>query len=149
MSFSNCELFYEGWRFEECAELTKEINSGEIVFFNEKQSSILWSIFVSQKCKHMMKMNMDEFSKIERYDVSFENKNSAGDLFSQFEKMAGKPLNALVFFGEKYLCSTPFYLLKKYWDHFFLPSDENTVVIAGDNKYFIFSYEERFFLVTR
>ena len=149
MSFSNNEVFYEAWRFEECPELLKEIELGSIVFFSEKQSSILWSMYVSQNEKHMMKVDFKIFSNVEHYDVDFENKKSADKFFCRFQELAKNPLNVLVFFGEKYLCVTPFYLFKEYWNHFFLPSDENTVVVTEKNNHFIFSYEERLFIVTR
>ncbi|MFO6296774.1 hypothetical protein [Rahnella selenatireducens] len=149
MCFSSEHDFYEAWRFEDCDDLMQAMHSGDIVFFNEKQSNILWSMFISPNERHMMKVGLKEVLKIDHYDVDFEDDKSASELFFDFEKVLPAISNVFVFFSAKCLCIAPYSLLKKYWNYFFLPSDETTVVVTESNSHFIFSYEERFFLVTR
>lgn len=149
MSFSEYEEFFEIWRFEECSELMQAVQRGDIMLFNKEQSKILWSMFVSPNVKHLMRMDMKVFSKIEYCDVDFDRKESADDLFYRFNKLSDHPQYVFLFFGEKHLCITPYSLLQKYWNYCFLPSDETTIIITPQNKHFLFSYEERFFIVTR
>ncbi|MDA8481394.1 hypothetical protein NNO04_22450, partial [Citrobacter sp. Awk 4] len=80
MSFSEYEDFFEIWRFEECPDLMQAVKCGDIIFFSKEQSKTLWSMFVSSNVKHLMKMDMRIFSKIERYDVDFDRKESADEL---------------------------------------------------------------------
>ena len=149
MSFSEYEDFFEKWRFVECSELMQAVQCGDIIFFNKEQSKILWSMFVSPSVKHLMRMDMKVFSNIEYCDVDFDRKESADDLFYRFNELSDCPQSVFLFFGEKHLCITPYSLLQKYWNYYFLPSDETTIIITPQNKYFLFSYEERFFIVTR
>ncbi|OSL96487.1 hypothetical protein EBCG_04532 [Escherichia marmotae] len=149
MSFSEYEEFFEIWRFEECSELMQAVQRGDIMLFNKEQSKILWSMFVSPNVKHLMRMDMKVFSKIEYCDVDFDRKESADDLFYRFNELSDHPQYVFLFFGEKHLCITPYSLLQKYWNYCFLPSDETTIIITPQNKHFLFSYEERFFIVTR
>ncbi|EGW1917086.1 hypothetical protein D1K53_22745 [Salmonella enterica] len=149
MSFSKGKDFFEMWRFEECPDLVRAVECGDIILFNQEQSKILWSMFVSSNAKHLMRMDMNIFSKIEHYDVDFDRKESADKLFCKFNELSGYPQSVFLFFSEKYLCITPYVTLQKYWNHYFLPSDETTIIITPKNSHFLFSYEERFFIVTR
>ncbi|EOU9560891.1 hypothetical protein ACOJCY_001958 [Cronobacter dublinensis] len=141
--------FYEIWRFEECPELIKALDRGDIILFDKEQSKMLWSMFVSSNVRHLMRMDMNSFSKIESYDVDFEVKESANGLFSQFHEACDYPQNVFLFFSDKYLCALPYTIIHNYWNELFLPSDETTIVITPKNSHFLFSYEERFFIVTR
>ncbi|WP_213355026.1 hypothetical protein [Citrobacter freundii] len=149
MSFSENKNFFEIWRFEECPDLMKAVECGEIIFFDKEQSKTLWTMFVSSNKRHLMELDMTVFSKIEQYDVDFDENKSAEDLFLKFDELSDRPQFVFLFFSEKYLCVTPYFLLKKYWNYYFLPSDETTIVITAKNEHFLFSYEERFFIVTR
>jgi len=151
MSFSENESkdFFEAWRFEECPDLMKAIECGDIVLFNKEQSRVLWSMLISSSKRHLMEMDMNIFSKIDHYDIDFDRKESANELFLKFDELSGYPQFVFLFFSEQYLCITPYYLLKKYWNYYFLPSDETTIITTIKNNHFLFSYEERFFIVTR
>lgn len=151
MSFSENESkdFFEAWRFEECPDLMKAIECGDIVLFNKEQSRVLWSMLISSSKRHLMEMDMNIFSKIDHYDIDFDRKESANELFLKFDELSGHPQFVFLFFSEQYLCITPYYLLKKYWNYYFLPSDETTIITTIKNNHFLFSYEERFFIVTR
>jgi hypothetical protein len=149
MSFFNDASFFEAWRFEKCPDLMKEVRSGRITFFDKAQSKTIWSMFVSQNENHLMAVNMDQFLNMDRYDVDFSDKKSANKLFSIFNDLSGYPEIVFLFFSEKYLCATPFFILQEYWNHLFLPSDETTIVITAKNSHFLFSFEERFFIATR
>lgn len=149
MCFSENKDFFESWRFENCPELMGAVECGDIIFFNKEQSQALWSMFVSSHARHLMELDMNIFSRIEQYDVDFDEKESADELFLKFNEISEHPGYVFLFFNEKHLCITPYYLLQKYWNHYFLPSDETSVVITAKNDYFLFSYEERFFIVTR
>ncbi|HFL5522389.1 TPA: hypothetical protein ACG4A5_003519 [Salmonella bongori] len=149
MSFSENKDFFEAWRFEECPDLMSAVEGGDIILFNKEQSKILWSMLISSNKKHLMEMDMNIFLKMERYDVDFDRKESADELFLKFSELSGCPQFVFLFFSEKYLCITPYYLLQKYWNYYFLPSDETTIITTAKNDYFLFSYEERFFIVTK
>ncbi|MGG8166424.1 hypothetical protein PGO42_06625 [Klebsiella aerogenes] len=149
MCFSENKDFFESWRFENCPELMDAVECGDIIFFNKEQSQALWSMFVSSHARHLMELDMNIFSRIEQYDVDFDEKESADELFLKFNEISEHPGYVFLFFSEKHLCVTPYYLLQKYWNHYFLPSDETSIVITAKNDYFLFSYEGRFFIVTR
>ncbi|ECV1173609.1 hypothetical protein ED387_22650, partial [Salmonella enterica subsp. enterica serovar Worthington] len=143
MSFSKDKNFFEMWRFEECYDLMRAVECGDIILFNKEQSKTLWSMFVSSNAKHLMRMDMNIFSKIEHYDVDFDRKESADELFCKFYELSGYPQSVFLFFSEKYLCITPYITLQKYWNYYFLPSDETAIIITPQNSHFLFSYEER------
>ena len=149
MSFSDNKNFFESWRFEDSPDLKDAVKCGDIVLFDKEQSQILWSMFVSSNARHLMELDMNIFSRIEHYDVDFDEKESADELFFKFNEISGYPKYVFLFFSEKHLCITPYYLLQKYWNYYFLPSDETSIVITAKNDYFLFSYEERFFIVTK
>ena len=149
MSFSDNWDFFEAWRFEECPELIRAVESGEIIFFSKKQSKILWSILISSDKKHLMEMDMGFFSKVEKNNVDFQNNKSADNIFEKFNEMISPSKFVFLFFSESYLCITPFSLLHKYWNEFFLPSDETTIVTTVGNDNFLFSYEESFFIAKK
>lgn len=80
MSFSKDRDFFEMWRFEECPDLVWVVACGNITLFNQEQSKTLWSMFVSSNAKHLMRMDVNIFSKIEHYDVDFNRKESTDEL---------------------------------------------------------------------
>ncbi|EHP1086111.1 hypothetical protein KN938_003889, partial [Salmonella enterica subsp. enterica serovar Worthington] len=59
MSFSKDKNFFEMWRFEECYDLMRAVECGDIILFNKEQSKTLWSMFVSSNAKHLMRMDMN------------------------------------------------------------------------------------------
>lgn len=106
-------------------------------------------MLISSDKKHLMEMDIGFFSKIEQNNVDFSNKESATNIFRKFDKMIGHSKYVFLFFSESCLCITPFLLLQKYWNEFFLPSDETTIVTTAKNDSFLFSYEEKFFIATK
>jgi len=153
MSFltNHWEWFDEIWRFEECAALFENIKLGRIVFFDRTQSNALWSMFISEKIKHLMEINADDdvFMNIEKYDVSFEDRGSANGLFKRFFERAGAPDMLLLFFGANSVSILKFSLLREFWNEIFLPSDETAIAIDVNSKTVLFSFEDRFFIASK
>lgn len=81
MCLSEDKVFFESWRFENCPELMDAVECGDIIFFNKEQSQALWSMFVSSNARHLMELDMNIFSRIEQYDVDFDEKESAMNYF--------------------------------------------------------------------
>ncbi|EIQ7160369.1 hypothetical protein LVP27_004446, partial [Citrobacter sedlakii] len=111
MSFSENRDFFEAWRFEDCPDLIDAVERGDILLFNKEQSRALWSMFVSSNKRHLMEMDMTVFSRMEHYDVDFDKKESVDELFLKFKELSECPQSVFLFFSEKYLCITPYYLL--------------------------------------
>ena len=138
--------FPEIWRFEECPELFDYAKSGEIVFFNRDQSNILWSLLISSKEKNLMKIGSERFDDVEKYEVTFDNHDSAGTLFDRFSKRAGALDFVILFFDANSSCALKFNLLRKFRNEIFLISDETTIAIDVVSKIVLFSFEDRFFI---
>jgi len=146
MSSFSYKDFFAIWCLEEDHDLMDKIRSGAITFFDEKQSRILYSMFISSEGKHIMEMGDDKFFNDEKYTISFDDKTSAIPVFKRFKERVRPRKPLVLFLNSASAMILEFDLLCEHWDTLFYPFEDAMLAIDVDSRTVLLSSEERFFI---